>query len=76
MILPLGFAAFVAAPVVVLARRFIRAFDSNLSRSEEERSRIGKLDQALRNQTKYTIDVLDSVPVALTLRDATGNTSS
>lgn len=72
VMVPLVFAAFIAAPVMVLSRRFIRAFDSSVSRSEEDRSRVGKLDQQLRNQTKYTIDVLDSVPVALTLRDETG----
>ena len=58
--------------VVILSRRFIRAFDSSVTRSEEDRTRAGQLDQQLRNQTKYTIDVLDSVPVALALRDAGG----
>ena len=36
------------------------------------RTRIRQLRQALRNQAKYTNDVLDSTPVAISLRDAAG----
>jgi len=55
---PVGFIAYVVAPGVVLTRRAIRAFDAEARRS---------LDQA-----KFTTDVLDSVPVALSMRDLAG----
>src|SRR6185295_17358462 len=55
---PTGFVAFVLTPAVVLTRRAIRAFND-----EERRS----LDQA-----KFVADVLDSVPVALSMRDPRG----
>jgi PAS domain S-box-containing protein len=53
-----GFIAYVLAPGVILTRRAIRAFDAEARRS---------LDQA-----KFTTDVLDSVPVALSMRDLKG----
>jgi len=57
-LVPAGFVAFVLAPGIVLTRRAIRAFNA-----EERRS----LDQA-----KFVGDVLDSVPVALSMRDPKG----
>ena len=53
-----GLVAFVITPAVVLTRRAIRAFN------EEERR---ALDQA-----KFISEVLDLVPVALSMRDAQG----
>ena len=55
---PAGFIAFVVTPAVVLTRRAIRAFDA------EERRSI--------DQIKFTADVFDSVPVALSMRDPDG----
>jgi len=57
-LVPAGFVAFVLTPAVVLTRRAIRAFDA-----EERRS---------RDQAKFTADVFDSVPVALSMRDPRG----
>src|SRR5258706_10629720 len=53
-----GFIAYVLAPGVVLTRRAIRAFDA-----EERRSFA---------QAKFTEDLVDSLPVALAMRDAEG----
>lgn len=69
---PLGLAAFIIAPVVVLSRRIARALDAEELRSQEEREHVNRLGEALRNQEKFTDDLLDSVPVALSLRDASG----
>jgi PAS domain S-box-containing protein len=57
-LVPAGFLAFVLTPAVVLTRRAIRAFDA-----EERRA---------RDQAKFTTDVFDSVPVALSMRDTQG----
>jgi len=57
-LMPAGFIAFVVTPAVVLTRRAIRAFDA------EERRSI--------DQIKFTADVFDSVPVALSMRDPNG----
>jgi len=53
-----GFIAYVLTPAVVLTRRAIRAFDAEARRS---------LDQA-----KFATDVIDSVPVALSMRNTEG----
>ena len=59
---PAAFVAFVLAPSIVLARRAARAFSAD--------------DLRLSNQAKFTDDVLDSVPVALAMRDQEASTCS
>jgi PAS domain S-box-containing protein len=54
---PYGLLAFSVAPAVLLAQRFARAL-----RSEE-----------LADRAKFTSDLVDSVPVALAMRDPAGN---
>src|SRR5206468_593020 len=69
---PLGVGAFIVAPVAVLARRLARALNLEELRSREERGRASELGLALRKQTKFANDVMESVPVAISLRDVDG----
>jgi PAS domain S-box-containing protein len=58
LVAPLGLIAFVATPGVVITRRLTRFFDAEALRAS--------------NQAKFTADLLDSVPVALAMRDLQG----
>ena len=69
---PFGVAAFVIAPVVVLSRRLTRALNSEEARTRKQLGRVEELDQELRRQSKFHTDLIDSVPVALALRDPDG----
>ncbi len=55
---PLGLISFVLTPGIIVARRLTRYFDAEALRAS--------------NQAKFTSDLLDSVPVALAMRDPDG----
>jgi PAS domain S-box-containing protein len=71
-IAPFGIVAFIIAPVVVLSRRLASALNFEAEKTREQRGRADELDQELRRQSRMHTDVVDNVPVGLSLRDREG----